>query len=219
MHLVFNNAGVGGRSAGLEELTAPDWEWVIRVNLMTVAHGVAIFLPHLRAHGEGGHFVNTASMAGMLGQPQMGPYSATKAAVVALSETLVPRVEGDECRRQRAMSRLRQDRHRRRAAQPARARGAAGVQGRGRAGGAGPARRPAGLDPAEVAARTLRGIRDEDLYIFTHPDMRPWLDKRLERIRAAYDKAERFGGSAANGLVPAQNEPAAEHARARVGEA
>jgi hypothetical protein len=50
----------------------------------------------------------------------------------------------------------------------------------------------AGLDPVEVAARTLRGVRDEDLYIFTHPEMRPWLDKRLERLRAAYDKAERF---------------------------
>ncbi len=94
VHLVFNNAGVGGRNAGLEELTAQDWEWVVRVDLMTVAHGVAIFLPHLRAHREGGHFVNVASMAGMLGQPQMGPYSAAKAAVVALSETLFHELKG-----------------------------------------------------------------------------------------------------------------------------
>jgi hypothetical protein len=50
----------------------------------------------------------------------------------------------------------------------------------------------AGLYPAEVAARALSGVRDGDLYIFTHPEMRPWLDKRLDRIRAAYDKAERF---------------------------
>ena len=48
------------------------------------------------------------------------------------------------------------------------------------------------VDPEEVAARTLSGVRDDDLYIFTHPEMRPWLDKRLDRLRAAYDKADRF---------------------------
>lgn len=193
VHLVFNNAGIGGRSAGLEELTAPDWEWVIRVNLMTVAHGVAIFLPHLRAHGEGGYFVNTASMAGMLGQPQMGPYSATKAAVVALSETLFLELKGTNIGVSVlcpgfAKTGIADDRPNPlapAAAQPvskAAAERAAQVR----------LAVQTGLDPAEVAARTMQGIRDDDLYIFTHPDMRPWLDKRLERIRAAYDKAERF---------------------------
>jgi hypothetical protein len=50
-----------------------------------------------------------------------------------------------------------------------------------------------GIEPSEVAARALQGIVDGDLYIFTHPDMRPMLQKRLARINAAYDKAERFG--------------------------
>jgi len=51
-----------------------------------------------------------------------------------------------------------------------------------------------GLEPAEVAARALRGILDDDLYIFTHPEMRPMLRKRLARIEAGYDKAEAFRG-------------------------
>ena len=50
-----------------------------------------------------------------------------------------------------------------------------------------------GLEPAEVAARALEGILADDLYIFTHAQMRPLLDKRLARVKAAYDKAERFG--------------------------
>ena len=192
VHLVFNNAGVGGRSAGLEELTAADWEWVVRVNLISVAHGVAIFLAHLRAHGEGGHFVNVASMAGMLGQAQMGPYSATKAAVVALSETLFQELKGTNV----GVSVL----------CPGFARtGIADERPNPLAPEAPPVSKAgaeraaqlrlaveAGLDPEEVAARTLSGVRDDDLYIFTHPEMRPWLDKRLDRLRAAYDKADRF---------------------------
>ncbi len=193
VHLVFNNAGVGGRSAGLEELTGPDWEWVIRVNLMSVAHGAAIFLPHLRAHGEGGHFVNTASMAGMLGQPQMGPYSATKAAVVALSETLSHELKGTNIGVSVlcpgfAKTGIADDRPNPLAPQAAQKVSKAGAERAAQVRLA----VQTGLDPAEVAARTLQGIRDDDLYIFTHADMRPWLDKRLDRIRAAYDKADRF---------------------------
>ena len=193
VHLVFNNAGIGGRSAGLEELTVEDWEWVIRVNLMTVAHGVAIFLPHLRAHGQGGHFVNTASMAGMLGQPQMGPYSAAKAAVVAMSETLFLELKGTNIGVSAlcpgfSRTGIADERPNPLAPQAPPPVSKAGAERAAQVRQA----VEAGLDPAEVAARTMQGIRDDDLYIFTHPDMRPWLDKRLERIRAAYDKADRF---------------------------
>ncbi len=193
VHLVFNNAGIGGRSAGLEELSPQDWEWVIRVNLMSVAHGVAIFLPHLRAHGEGGHFINTASMAGMLGQPQMGPYSATKAAVVSLSETLLRELKGTKIGVSVlcpgfARTGIADERPNPLVPEAARPVSAAGAQRAQQVRQA----VQSGIDPAEVAARTLRGIRDDDLYIFTHPVMRPWLDKRIERLSAAYDKADRF---------------------------
>jgi NAD(P)-dependent dehydrogenase (short-subunit alcohol dehydrogenase family) len=91
-HLVFNNAGVA--SGGLIwETSARDWEWVLGVNLMGVAHGVRVFTPMMleaaRADpGYRGHIVNTASMAGLLNPPNMGVYNVSKHAVVSLSETL-----------------------------------------------------------------------------------------------------------------------------------
>jgi NAD(P)-dependent dehydrogenase (short-subunit alcohol dehydrogenase family) len=91
-HLVFNNAGVG--SGGLIwENSLQDWEWVIGVNLMGVAHGIRVFTPMmLAAAGKDaafqGHIVNTASMAGLLNAPNMGIYNVSKHAVVSMSETL-----------------------------------------------------------------------------------------------------------------------------------
>ena len=91
-HFVFNNAGVG--SGGLIwENTAQDWEWVIGVNLMGVAHGVRVFTPMMLEAAKKdpayqGHIVNTASMAGLLNAPNMGVYNVSKHAVVSLSETL-----------------------------------------------------------------------------------------------------------------------------------
>ena len=91
-HLVFNNAGVA--AAGLIwENSARDWEWVIGVNLMGVAHGVRVFTPMMLDAARQdpawrGHIVNTSSMAGLLAPPNMGLYNASKHAVVALTETL-----------------------------------------------------------------------------------------------------------------------------------
>jgi len=91
-HLVFNNAGVG--SGGLIwENTLQDWEWVIGVNLMGVAHGVRVFTPMMleaakRDASYQGHIVNTASMAGLLNAPNMGIYNVSKHAVVSMSESL-----------------------------------------------------------------------------------------------------------------------------------
>ena len=91
-HLVFNNAGVGAGGL-IWEHTARDWEWVIGVNLMGVAHGVRVFTPMMLAAAQAdaayeGHIVNTASMAGLLNAPNMGVYNVSKHAVVSLSETL-----------------------------------------------------------------------------------------------------------------------------------
>ena len=89
---LFNNAGVGAGGL-IWEHTLKDWEWVVGVNLMGVAHGVRVFTPLMLAAAEKdpnyrGHIVNTASMAGLLNAPNMGVYNVTKHAVVALSETL-----------------------------------------------------------------------------------------------------------------------------------
>jgi NAD(P)-dependent dehydrogenase (short-subunit alcohol dehydrogenase family) len=87
VHVVCNNAGVGGGS-GIDNVALDTWRWVIDVNLMGVLHGIRTFLPHIRAHGEGGHIVNTASMAGMNSGLGFSPYSASKFAVVNMSEGL-----------------------------------------------------------------------------------------------------------------------------------
>lgn len=91
-HVVFNNAGVGGGGLVWEH-TAKDWEWIVGVNLMGVAHGVRVFTPMMleaarRDPGYEGHIVNTASMAGLVNMPNMGAYNVSKSGVVALSETL-----------------------------------------------------------------------------------------------------------------------------------
>jgi NAD(P)-dependent dehydrogenase (short-subunit alcohol dehydrogenase family) len=91
-HLVFNNAGVGAGGL-IWEHSAADWEWVLGVNLMGVAHGVRVFTPLMlqaavRDPGYEGHIINTASMAGLVNPPNMGAYNVSKHAVVSLSETL-----------------------------------------------------------------------------------------------------------------------------------
>lgn len=87
VNVVCNNAGVAGSTnpGGLDEISLPDWKWVLEVNLWGVIHGHKAFLPHLLEHGDG-HLVNTASMAGHL--PGHSAYSASKWAVVAISEGL-----------------------------------------------------------------------------------------------------------------------------------
>jgi NAD(P)-dependent dehydrogenase (short-subunit alcohol dehydrogenase family) len=85
VHVVFNNAGVGGGPTIGSPIEL--WRWVSSVNLDGVVHGVHAFLPMLMEQGEG-HVVNTASLAGLGGVPGMGPYCATKFAVVGYSESL-----------------------------------------------------------------------------------------------------------------------------------
>ena len=94
VHLVCNNAGVGSRGLPIAELPLRDFEWVVSVNLFGVIHGLRAFLPHMRAAGVG-HVVNTASISGLYHLPRMGPYNASKAAVVALSETLLFELEAE----------------------------------------------------------------------------------------------------------------------------
>jgi len=192
LHVVCNNAGVAA-GGGIDHISLESWKWVLDVNLMGVLHGIRTFLPHIRSHGEGGHFVNTASMAGMVSGLGFSPYHASKFAVVTMSEGLAAQVKplgigvsilcpgfvrtriGDSARNRHAQY------------------------------GAAPALDPAspaaalvaqiaqaietGLDPADVAVRVLTAIRENELYIFTHPDMRAELEQRFAAILAAMDRA------------------------------
>jgi NAD(P)-dependent dehydrogenase (short-subunit alcohol dehydrogenase family) len=191
VHVVCNNAGVAA-AGGIDDISLDNWRWVLDVNLMGVLHGVRSFLPHIRGHGEGGHFVNTASMAGLHSGLGFSPYTASKFAVVGMSEGLANQLKPFGigvtvlC--------------------PGFVRTRIGESGRNRPERYGPSRAPdpaspaaalvaeiarlvqAGLDPAQVAAQVLTAIRENELYVFTHPEMRDGVEARFAAILAAMDQ-------------------------------
>lgn len=192
VHIVCNNAGVavGGP---LGSVSARDWDWILDVNLKSVVYGVDIFYPLIRSHGEGGHFINTASMAGLISPPGLEPYAATKFAVVAMSEgwaqQLAPEGIGMSVlcpgfvrTRIHESGRVRPERY----------------GGRGEVDpGVGATQQEAaenvlhGIDPDIVGARVVEAVRAGEFYIFTHPVMRELVEARFQMIRAAFDSAER----------------------------
>lgn len=87
VHVLCNNAGVVKRARAWE-LTDDDWSWVLGVDLWSVIHGLRAFVPRMLDQAEGGHIVNTASMAALLPTPNLGAYAAAKSAVLALSLSL-----------------------------------------------------------------------------------------------------------------------------------
>lgn len=94
VHLLANNAGVY-LEGGAGELSLQKWRWVIDANLMSVICGVETFLPLIRTHGEGGHILNTASVAGLVGFAGVASYIATKHAIVGYSESLAWQLESE----------------------------------------------------------------------------------------------------------------------------
>lgn len=88
VHILCNNAGIGGSPGAMWELSVEDWKWVIDVDLWSVIHGVRSFVPRIIASGEDAHVVNTASVAGLVSGAVGGPYTVAKFGVVALSEQL-----------------------------------------------------------------------------------------------------------------------------------
>jgi hypothetical protein len=175
---------------GIDHISLDNWRWVIDVNLMGVLHGIKSFLPHIRAHGEGGHIVNTASMAGCrpdwdsapTGRASL-PWSACRRAFAISSS---PSASASACC-VRVLSALVSARVGNRPgrygqsqpldpASPAAAMVAEIARQIG-----------AGLDPDAVAARVLAAIRDDELYIFTHPGMRAEVEARFAAILAAMD--------------------------------
>jgi NAD(P)-dependent dehydrogenase (short-subunit alcohol dehydrogenase family) len=191
VHVVCNNAGVAA-GGGIDNISIDNWRWVVDVNLMGVVYGVRSFLPHMLRHREGGHIVNTASMAGMINGMGFSPYAATKFAVVSMSEGLAAQLQPHGI----GVSVL----------CPEFVRTRIGESGRNRPERYGespqldPAsaaaqvvaeiarRLEAGIDPGKVAAKVLEAIRNEQFYIFTHPNMRQAVDGRFAAIQAAMDR-------------------------------
>lgn len=92
--VVINNAGVAAAGA-IDQVSEDDWTWIVNINLLGVARGCRVFAPRLTRQGSG-TIVNVSSMAGLIHPPTMAPYNATKAAVVALSETLSVELASDK---------------------------------------------------------------------------------------------------------------------------
>ncbi|MFI4974606.1 MAG: SDR family NAD(P)-dependent oxidoreductase [Caulobacterales bacterium] len=191
VHVVCNNAGVavGGTVEAVKE---SDWDWIIDVNLKGVVYGVETFLPLIKSHGEGGHIVNTASIAGLVSGPGSEPYSATKYAVVAMTEGWVQQLApmgigmsalcpGYVRTRIASSSRTRQERY--------------GGTKVAREDDWASARAPiaalieTGLDPNVVGQRVVEGVSNNDLYIFTDPRFRDVIEMRFAGIRAGFDAA------------------------------
>jgi NAD(P)-dependent dehydrogenase (short-subunit alcohol dehydrogenase family) len=96
-HLFCNNAGVAS-TANLADMALSDWTWLLGVNLWGTIHGVKAFLPLLQANADGGHLVNTASVAGLHVTAGLGAYTVSKFAVLALSETLASELQAKHSR-------------------------------------------------------------------------------------------------------------------------
>lgn len=88
VHILANNAGIGGSPGAMWELSEADWRWVIDVDLWSIIHGVRAFVPRMISSGEECHVINTASVAGLISGAVGGPYTVAKFGVVALSEQL-----------------------------------------------------------------------------------------------------------------------------------
>jgi NAD(P)-dependent dehydrogenase (short-subunit alcohol dehydrogenase family) len=85
--LLVNNAGVG-LGGGFLDTELEDWDWILPINVMGVVHGCHMFLPRMVQAGHGGHVVNLSSVAGYFANPSLSAYTATKFAVLGLSEAL-----------------------------------------------------------------------------------------------------------------------------------
>jgi NAD(P)-dependent dehydrogenase (short-subunit alcohol dehydrogenase family) len=196
VHVLVNNAAVGLIGPMLEA-RYDDWDWVLGVNIGGVVNGVMEFLPHIRAHGEGGQIVSTASMAGLFahGGGGAGIYNATKYAVVGMMESLREELEplgigvsafcpGLVNTNIHEFERLRPARY-----------ADTGYAANAETAAAREAFMktqilPAGMAPLEVGERVLAGIRNNDLYILSHVEYEQGVRDRFEAILASFPQGE-----------------------------
>ena len=184
VHVVCNNAGVGG-NAPMDQAGYEDWDWVMGVNLGGVVNGVKTFVPRIKSHGEGGHIVNTSSMAGIIPlTSQGGIYAASKFAVRGLTDSLrlalgqyqigvsvlcpglvhTNIMDGEASRPEHLKSKTQH---------PSRHLNAASSGN-------------AGMDPLEMGERVLRGIRRNDAYILTHGEFKDEVAGLFNDILASF---------------------------------
>jgi len=185
LHVLVNNAGVGIQGP-FKGITYADWDFGMSVNLGGVINGLQTFLPRIRAHGEGGHIVSTASLAALVPMPaQFVTYVAAKAAVVTISET----IRGELSQENIGVSVLCPGPIRTNIQQISRNRPAQFSVGdafrEAEQTGATRVPFPSMMEPAEVGMLVLNAIRNDELYIITHGEWRPMAEARHAAIIAA----------------------------------
>ncbi|MYE80603.1 MAG: SDR family NAD(P)-dependent oxidoreductase [Gammaproteobacteria bacterium] len=201
VHVLVNNAGVavGGSIA---DMAYTDWDWVVGVNLDGVVNGVQEFLPRILAHGEGGHIVNTASLAGLLPFGGLGVYNTTKFAVVGMSEALRADLAAQDigvsvlCPGVVNTNIFESGRNRPAALQSETDTATLGLmddeegdeENRLRV----EAARATALEPDVVGDMVLHGIQENEAYIFTHPEYVQAVSERQEEVSASFARWRAF---------------------------
>jgi len=200
VHVLVNNAGVavGG---SLDQMSYEDWDWVMGVNLDGVVNGLQAFVQRIKAHGEGGHVVNTASLAGHFAIPGLGIYTATKYAVVGISETLradlkqhdigvlvlCPGVVNtnifDSGRNRPSHLQGETD-----TAKMVLSEDLAGPEQEQRIAEMG----TKALDPAVVGDMVLHSIQEDEFYIFSHPEVEPMVSGRAAEVTDAFARWRKY---------------------------
>ena len=193
IHMVVNNAGVGGGSGPIESQEKQAWQWAIDVNLMGVVYGAKVMLPLIKEHNEGGWIVNVASMAGMGGLPYGGAYNATKAAVVALSESWAEELKSKGIRVSVLCPAFVQTRiYESERNRPAQYKSETATQdGDNNFSKISEQMVKNGIDVSIVGKRVVEALIDGEMYIFTHPNYRPVVQRRYDAIDKAFIKSEK----------------------------
>jgi len=185
IHVLVNNAGLGLLGT-IDKTRFDDWDWGLDVMIGGVVNGILTILPRIRAHGEGGHIVNTSSMAAIVPIPNCSIYITAKSAMVGLSECLAGELApanigvsafcpGPVQSNIRELGKLRPEKYKR----------DTGLEEFEK----NLAQRPTSelwMDPVECGQRVVRGIRRNDLYIFTHPEFKAGARERCEKILASF---------------------------------
>lgn len=189
--VLFNNAGVV-ITRPILETTIADWRWMLDVNLWSVIHGIAAFVPRMLTQAQEGRIVNTASAAGFLSEPNLAAYAVTKHGVVALSETLHQELRVQNAalgvtilnpafvptgilasERARPPELAGQVAPLSAAAQAAEAQLLHAVQS-------------GKLTAADVATRVLDAVRRRRLHVFTHPKIQRGIEARMSAVYAGF---------------------------------
>jgi NAD(P)-dependent dehydrogenase (short-subunit alcohol dehydrogenase family) len=205
VHVLVNNAGVGIQGP-FKGITYADWDFGLGVNLGGVINGLQTFLPRIRAHGEGGHIVNTSSMQAFVPMPaNFVVYLAAKTAIVGISETIQPELKQENigvtvlC-----PGPVRTHLHEVRQSRPAQF--SVGDAFRQVEDNSTKLELPGMLEPGAVGAMVLKAVQNDELYVITHGEWRQAADSlHAARMAAMPTKLDPELSSLLQGLRPRDN--------------